>query len=526
MNNPLIDRMGNTRRRVKMVAVALAAGSLMTLAACGGGSSEDAPAQGDEVTSLRIALGYEPQSMDLCDASSAHNGMFMTDNIGEPLVDLDFTTSELNPRLATSWEQVNPTTWQFKLRDDVTFHNGAPFNAKAASDWINRVLDPGLACWLYGSVLDENVKGAVAVDDHTVNITTAKADVILPQRLAFVMIGVTDPDLDGKTKTPIGTGPYKFVSYNPGSEIKVESFDEYWGEKPKFQDVTYAIRVESAVRSAMAATGEVDISTMIGVTDAKANGAVNFTVGETVYFRIDVGLPPFDDIRVRQALDLAIDRDTFINNIYGGLGEPASAIVVPHTVGYPDDVTSEYDPEAAKALLEEARADGVDVDAPFKVLGYGGMAGSNGSELPDTIVAMLKDVGLNASTQMLETADMVDRLGAANDPKFGPALAANAHGNSTGDALVSLQGKLGCEAPQSPVCDEELAALMDKAAATAGDERADAITEVFRYEEQKLVALVPVAHLENTIVIANSRIKYTPNLASSERLVLSEVSTD
>jgi peptide/nickel transport system substrate-binding protein len=522
VNTPVQTRNIISRRRPQLLPFAVSV-CVLAIAGCAGNSS--ATSAGGGVDSLRVALGYEAMSMDLCDSSSAHNGMFMTENIGEPLVDLDFTNSELKPKLATSWNQVNPTTWQFKIRDGVTYHNGTPLNAKAVADWINRVLNPKLACWLYGSVLDENVKGAAAVDDHTVDITTANPDVILPQRLAFVMIGVADGSLDAKTKTPIGTGPYKFVSYEPGSEVKLERYDKYWGEKPQYRQVTYPIRVESSVRASMAAAGEVDLATMISSQDAKAKGAVNFTVGETVYFRVDADIAPFNDIRVRRALALAIDRNTFVTNVFGGLGKPANAIVAPSTLGYPDDVTSKYDPAMAKSLLTEARNAGVKVDAPFKVVGYPGMAGSNGSEVPDTIVAMLKDVGLNASTQMLETEAMRTRLGSPNDPKFGPALALNSHGNSSGDALVSLQGKLGCEASQSPVCDQGLEALLKKAAGTSGDERATAIADAFRYESQKLVAVIPVAHLANTMIIANNRIKYTPNMASSERLVISEVTT-
>ncbi|WP_165824579.1 ABC transporter substrate-binding protein [Micromonospora globispora] len=501
--------------------VTVAVGCVLAMVGCAGGTSASTSG---EMTSLRVALGYEPMSMDLCDASSARNGMFMTENIGEPLVDVNFKTTELEPKLATSWKQVDPNTWQFELRQGVTFHNGAPLNAKAVADWVNRILDPKLGCWLYGSVLDDNVKEAVAVDDDTVNITTASPDMILPQRLAFVMIGLADGDQGKKTQKPIGTGPYKFVSYQPGAEVKVERFEKYWGKAPQFRQVTYPIRVESSVRSAMSAAGEVDIATMIANQDAKAKGAVNFTVGETIYFRIDVNLPPFNDIRVRRALSLAIDRATFVKNVYGGLGEPANAIVVPTTVGYPDDVTYPYDPAQAKALLDEARRDGVNVGAPFKVVGWAGMRGSNGSEVPDTIVAMLKEVGFNATTQLLETESMRNRLGSANDPKFGPAVVLNAHGNSLGDALVSLRGKLGCKAPQSPVCDDQLDALLKQAAETAGDHRADLLAQAFRYEHDKLVALVPVAHMADTMIITNDRVSYTPNLASSERLDISEVS--
>lgn len=513
-------RFQGLRRRAGLVPVTWALVGMVTLAACGAGSAAD---PGAKVTSLRIGLGYEPMSMDLCDASSAMNGMFMTENIGEPLVDLDFDTAQLEPKLAESWEQVEPNRWRFVLREGVTFHNGEPLTGQAVADWINRVLDPKLACWLYGSVLDDNVKSAVAVDEHTVDITTDTPDAILARRLAFVMIGVADGDAEKKTETPIGTGPYEFVEYNPGSEVKVRRYDDYWGQPADFEEVTYPIRLESSVRAAMAAADEVDIATMIASQDAQAEGAVPFTVGETMYFRIDVELPPFDDIRVRRALSLAIDRDTFIKNVFGGAGEPANAIVVPSTIGYPDDLETRYDPDEARALLAEARSDGVDVDTPFKVVSWAGIRGSNGSEVPDTIVAMLKDVGFNASTDILEIEPMKSVLESPNDPGFGPALAMNSHGNSLGDALVSLQGKLSCEAPQSPVCDDHLEQLLTTAAAAGGDKRDELLAEAFRYADQDLAALVPIAHMADTMIIANHRIAYTPDLASSERLVISEI---
>jgi peptide/nickel transport system substrate-binding protein len=520
MNQTQKSRRTGASRRANLVPVALAAGCLVTLAACGGGSSAGA---GGKTSELRIGLGYEPMSMDLCDASSAMNGMFMTENIGEPLVDLDFGTAQLEPKLAESWEQVEPTTWRFVLKDGVTFHNGDPMDGQAVADWINRVLDPDLACWLYGSVLDDNVTGAEAVDEHTVDITTDTPDAILAQRLAFVMIGVADGASGEKTEAPIGTGPYEFVDYNPGAEVTVKRFADYWGEKAEFDTVTYPIRLESSVRAAMAETGEVDIATMIASQDANAEGAVPFTVGETMYFRVDMGLPPFDDIRVRRALSLAIDRDTFIDNVFGGHGEPANAIVVPTTIGYPDDVVSAYDPEEAKALLEEARHDGIDVDLPFKIVSWAGIRGSNGSEVPDTIAAMLKDVGFNASTEVMEIEPIKALIESANDPKFGPALVMNSHGNSLGDALVSLQGKLSCAAPQTPVCDEELDSMLEAAAEASGDERGDLLADAFRYADEKLLAVVPVAHMADTMIIANDQIDYTPNLASSERLVVSEI---
>ena len=519
MTSRAMARTRTTRRPSAYILTASITAALLGLAGCAGSTAADESGDG---RTLRVAVAYEPLSMDLCDSSSARNGMFMVENVGEPLVDLDFKTMELKPRLAESWKAVDPVTWQFTLRDGVTFHNGQPLTAQAVADWINRVLNPDLECWLYGSVLDDNVQKAEAVDARTVTLNPSSPDTILPRRLAFVMIGFVGSDAKQKTQTPIGTGPYQFVEYNPSADVQISRFEKYWGKPANFDKVVYPIRVESSVRSAMAAAGEVDIASMIASQDAKAHGAVNFTVGETIYFRIDTKLPPFDDLRVRRALSLAIDRKTFVQNVYGGLGEPANAIVIPQTVGYPDHVTTDYDLAGAKALLAEARADGVKTDTPFKVVGWAGMRSSNGSEVPDTIVAMLKAAGFNASTQLLENEAMRTRLGSANDPTFGPAVVLNAHGNSLGDALVSLQGKLGCKAPQSSVCDNRLDALLKKAAQASGEERAQLLSDAFSYEHDELVALVPVAYMADTI-IRSDRASYEPNLASSERIDLSEV---
>jgi peptide/nickel transport system substrate-binding protein len=102
----------------------------------------------------------------------------------------------------------------------------------------------------------------------------------------------------------------------------------------------------------------------------------------------------------------------------------------------------------------------------------------------------------------------------------------NTHGNSSFDGYVSLNGKLGCKAPQTPVCDDALTAILQQAAVASGDERAALLQQAAEYERENLVVLIPIAHLTDTVVITNDRLKYTPNTATSERLVIADMTLD
>lgn len=510
---------GRRRRR----RIALAAGSaavLALLSACGGGGGAADP--GDRP--LRVVLAQTPFSMDPCDSNHSANGPLLLGNITESLVDIDITTGELGPGLATEWTQTSPTTWRFTLRPGVTFHDGSALTGESVAAWINRINDPAANCYLRGAIIDDNLQTATAVDATTVDIQLAEPDPILPRRLAFVSIGVVPPDPATKAATPIGTGPYAFVSYSPGSDLEVQRFDGYWGDAPPYPSVVYSFREESSVRAAMASTGEADIAMAIGPQDANMPGAVTYTVAETVYYRLDVTLAPLNDVRVRTAIGHAIDRKTLIDNVLGGKGTPANEIFLPSVVGYPQDVTWDYDPELARRLIAEARAAGVAVDTPFTVFAEANTRGTNGTELPDTIAAMLQAVGLTVSTEIVP--DDRERLANPINPAYSPALVQNVHGNSLGDAYISLYGKLGCGATQSPVCDERFEQLLKAGGEASGEQRGVLLADAARFAATDLVAILPIAHLTDTMVITNERIHYTPNSATSERLVIAEMTVD
>jgi peptide/nickel transport system substrate-binding protein len=386
---------------------------------------------------------------------------------------------------------------------------------------VKRVINPKTDCYNRGSVLNGNVVSATAAGKYTVDIRLAQPDRIFPVRMSFLDIGAPSADPESKAKEPIGTGPFKFVSWSPGSNFEMTRYDGYWGSKPEVEGATYLFRAESSVRAAMASAKEVDIATAIGPQDADLPGAVNYTVSETMYLRSDLTRPPLNDIRVRRALNYAVDRQKFIDNVYRGQGKPASDFVVPTVTGYNPDVKWDYDPGKAKQLLAEAAAAGTPVKAPIQIITERDTRGSNGTEAADTLSAMLQAGGLN--TQVVTVEDTQEAMTTPEKAGKEAALVLYVHGNSYGDSLISLAGKLACSAPQSRLCDKKFDAMLAGAGAATGDDRKSKLQAATKYLFDNVVPFVPVAHMADTMVVTNPNLVYKPNSATSDKLLLSEM---
>ena len=182
------------------------------------------------------------------------------------------------------------------------FHDGTDFNAESAVYSINRTLNEKIDCEIRLKFFGGMKVTPKAVDTHTLDVTTAEPAPILPTMLGTMTVVSPNTVMDERTREPVGTGPYKFVSWTPGESVVLERFDGYWGEKPDVEKATYVWRTESSVRAGMVATGEADIAPNITELDAHRPDFSYFN-SETTALRIDVTRPPLDDIRVRKALN-------------------------------------------------------------------------------------------------------------------------------------------------------------------------------------------------------------------------------
>src|SRR5687767_4913892 len=192
-----------------------------------------------------IVLSEEPDMIDPCEASRSNVGRIVKQNVTETLTEIDPDDGSITPRLATEWEQVDDTTWRFKLQEGITFHDGEPFNAEAAKTAIERTLDERIDCEIRIKFFGGMEVTPVVVDEHTLDIKTAEPAPILPTMMGTMTMTSPNTVVGERTRDPIGTGPYRFVSWTPGTSVVLERFADYWGEAPEVAKVTYVFRGES-----------------------------------------------------------------------------------------------------------------------------------------------------------------------------------------------------------------------------------------------------------------------------------------
>jgi len=329
---------------------------------------------------------------------------------------LVYRTADMSlvPGLAKSWKQVSDTEWVFDLQEGVTFHNGEPFNAEVVLWNVNRGTAPGFQDWAYLSP----IAGAEVVDEFTIKIITKQPYPILPSLMAMFMMlppqYMGEVGIAGFNKAPVGTGPYKFVRWDDGSQFKVEANENYWNDvkRATFDSVTWRIIPEDGTRLAALMAGEVDIIAKLppddfDMVDRQPNlEAAWVRSTRTPLFRFFPDSPqgegePFADIRVRRAFNHAIDVDSILNGVFGGKGFRTATLMTPDFAGYDPSVTPyEYDPQKARDLLTEAGyPDGFAVK-----LEVSGETVPKGLEIAQIAASQLSEVGVTVNIVPLDDA--------------------------------------------------------------------------------------------------------------------------
>jgi peptide/nickel transport system substrate-binding protein len=478
---------------------------------------------GAQEKTLRIVIPQEPPNLEICDTGSNAPARVLFGNVSEGLTERDPNGGDLKPLLANSWEQTSPTTWVFSLRKGVKFHDGSPFNAETASASIARSFDPDLACDTVSGVFGAALLTGKALGEYQLEITTSLPDPILPVRISF--LGMTGPNssLDAKTSEPIGTGPYKLASYERGAQIVLAANPDYWGTPGDASQVTYIIRPDDLVRSQMIGAGEADIAVGLPMEFASMDGAVAFPVPETTGLRINLGSPPYDDHRVRQAVLHAIDREGLIAAVWNGGAVPAAQPITADVLGFdPNVVVPEYNPDLAKSLIDEARNDGVAVDTPSKIYTRVDIV-DNADLLSQALAQQLTAVGLNVEVEIMEAAPWIERL--LSHGTDSPGFILEPHNNGLGDASWTANAKYHSSQSRSQMRGDfavKADAMIEAAGQAQGEERRRLYQDFFKYLDQDVIADAFIAHTQAVMVIA-PRVTYTPNAMSNDVLRVTEV---
>ncbi|MEI4473850.1 ABC transporter substrate-binding protein [Frigidibacter sp. MR17.24] len=501
---------------MKRLAIFLSGTALVTagLPALAQGSDRD----------VTVVLSENVSVVEPCMAARQDVGRVISENVNEMLVEYDYANGGLMPRLATEWSQIDDSTWEFKLRDGVTWHDGSDFTAKDVQFSIERNKNANLSCETGGKYFGGTTFSFEIPDDHTIRIKTEPPQPILPLLMTVMPVqsAATTPEAEFDRK-PNGTGPYVFSDWQTGQSITLTRNPDYWGEQPQVETATYVFRADSAVAAAMVETGEADIVPSIAIQDA-TNPDTDFSYpnSETSYLRIDTRAAPLDDRRVREALNLAIDREAMVGTLFPEGVEMATQLVPPTTMGHnPDIPVWPYDPEKATELLEAAKADGVPVDTPIRLIGRNGIY-ANGAPAMEAIMAMLQEVGFTVKLDMYDVSVWNNYFVSPFVADAGPTLTQSQHDNATGDPVFTAFVKYASDGTHSMLRDPELDAMIAKATSATGDERATLWQEVFARAEQQDIADIPMFHMVGFTRVS-PRLDFKPTIATNSQLQLQQI---
>jgi len=310
---------------------------------------------------IAVGMSIDPRTLD---PRSIGGDLAWTEmhHVLEPLHEYD-NEGVLHPMLAESYRRVNDLTWQFKLRKNVKFHNGEPFTAASVKYTIESALDPNLKFVNAHYVRD--VAKVEIIDEHTVNLVTKTPTRSMLTNLAWVYMlpPKAAQELGDRFGTnPIGTGPFKFVRYVANAEVEMAANEGYWGTPPKTKSLIWKALPEDATRNAALEAGEVQaVPNVSPDVIARLRGNPNLDVvvidgTRIVHLAFSLGRPPFDNVKVRQAFNYAVDRKALVETILGGMGAVADRHYFhPTTYGFNEKLAPySFDPAKAKALLAEA----------------------------------------------------------------------------------------------------------------------------------------------------------------------------
>ena len=517
---------------------------LLVLAACSDDSDVDeATGGGEEAGSeggtMTLAIPADAVSMDPHGSNDVPSEQ-IRDTIYEPLVTQD-ENFELVPVLAEEYEQIDDTTWEFKLREGVTFHDGSEFNAEVVKANLERVLDPAKAsarAFLFEMVSEVNV-----IDDYTVQVVTeypyaplinnfthgagkmiskelidkdyqnaldkAGSDVSLEEYYDLRAEGGEEHEAVANEissyvgelveSEPVGTNYFKFESRSPGEVTSVVRNDDYWGEETaKLDGVDFKVVSEPGSRLAELESGTSDaiLSTLSSnIERVDSNPDVTLQRQESVsidYIGFNTEKEPFNDPKVRQAITHAFDSEAVLEGVYNGSGQPAVAPLAPGVLGYSEDLEGrEYDMDKAQQLLDEAGVEDLTINL---------MVNDDNPERVDVALWLqesLSELGITVNVEQVEWGAYLEATGAGEHDMFILGWS-----NSTGDPDNGISplfhsDNIGADGNRSFYNNPELDSLLDQARQESDEEKRG---EMYTEAQQILVDDAPaifIRHGEN-----------------------------
>jgi len=427
--------------------------------------------------------------------------------IFDTLLRRNLKTLQLEGNLAESWRVVNETTWQFKLKRNVKFHNGEPFDAAAVKFSVERMLDPKQGA--PGRTSIATIDHVDVVDPYTVNVITKAPFPLLAVRMSpghCGTVGIVPPKYIAQVGDatfavkPVGTGPYKFVEWVKDERLVLEANKDYHRGAPAIERLIFRPVPELTTRVAALLSGQADLVSDIPPDQTgkiKSSSTAHTEISTLGGFVIMVKMTnylmpgPWQDVRVRKAINYAIDMDTIIKTVLEGYGQVLGVPLEKEAFGFnPNIKWYGYDPERAKALLREAgHPNGFEMTLHAPNRRY-----MNDIEVMQAMAQMLTKVGIRAKVEVWEQSIYTTKW---RKRELLPAYmtAWGGAGVFDGDLLTS---SLNSKSALAIFKNETLDKMLEDAQATNDPERRKAIyfkAQELIYEEAPIIKAYQQAHI-------------------------------
>lgn len=387
----------------------------LTLTACG--NSATGIARKNDKETLVVAQGADAKSLDP-HASNDQPSSRVSKQIYDTLVVSD-TNMDIQPALAESWEKIDDLTWEFKLVQGVKFHNGEELKASDVKFTYERMLNSPSVATIIGPVTEIKV-----IDDYTVQIITSSPYAPLLAHLTHTACSILNEKAvteagEDYGQQPIGTGAFKLAKWQSGDRITLERFEEYFQGPAAMKTVVFRNIAEGTNRTIGLETGEVDIAYDVEAVDKKiiaGNDSLKVVEQPSLssqYIGFNTQKAPFNDVKVRQAINYAVNVQEVIDVVLEGAGQVAQSPLMELIYGANMDIKGyEYNVEKAKELLKEAGFEN----------GFETTIWTNDSSvrvrIAEIVQAQLKEVGINARIETVEWATYLNRTAAGEHDMF------------------------------------------------------------------------------------------------------------
>lgn len=359
---------------------------------------------------LRIGTGVDVVTLDPHKYKSTVD-LLVDDLIFENLVEFD-RNLKVVPLLATSWESVDDTTWRFKLRKGVKFHDGTPFNAQAAKINLERMKDAPRGKTYFGMI-----KSATVEDEYTILVKTKTPFAPFLKNLCNPVGGMISPKAieeygDELPRHPVGTGRFRFKEWIPRDRLVLVRNDDYWGKKAKLDEFVLRPIPEEGTRAMAFESGEIDVISdplPHRIAKYKANKDINVITGpatRVVWIGFNTGDKVLSNVKLRRAIAHAINRDEIVEHVVEGLAINAQAVIPEIVFESKGTYNFDYDPEKSKKLLKEAGyPEGVELNFVTCEGRY-----LKDRQIAEAAQAELAQVGIKTKVRVMEWGAYLDHL--------------------------------------------------------------------------------------------------------------------